>query len=252
MFRPLNNTILFGTNGYCHTPGDGHDDWTTAACTTWRGGAYDQVASKSRTVPDPDTYPADDKPILFVADDLTLNGTTLANFPMGIPNADLGDQGYVTMSGFGLGPNSSILNTLKSTGIIASRSFGFFWGRDSPNATQLDGSFIFGGYDQEKTRGQKYNFPISTWNPLCPTGFVVSLSNITLNFPNGTSPSIFTSSDSDSITACIDPELKSLIHLPLEPYFSNWLYYTNNSIGEMNRSTGYWYWNMRYPPGVQP
>lgn len=162
---------------------------------------------------------------------------------------DFGEQGYITMAGFGLGLNSTILRTLKSTGNIASRSWALFWGRDNPKATQIDGSFILGGYDRAKVTGQKYTYNISPVTSSCTTGLVVSVTDLILNFENGTSASLFPESQSDAISTCIDPQQAVGVQIPLDPYFNNWMTYTDNSIYSMNRSFGLYWYNMRYPPG---
>lgn len=53
-----------------------------------------------------------------------------------------------------LGENSTFLNSLRSSGLIASRTFSIFWGFFYQDSSSMDGMAVFGGYDQAKTTGE--------------------------------------------------------------------------------------------------
>ena len=156
------------------------------------------------------------------------------------------------MMGIGLGTNSTLLNWLVSSGKIASRSWSYFWGRttvtgaSSSSSEQLDGSVVFGGYDRAKVMGTKYTQPMTSSEPDCPSQLVVTITNIELNFANGSDASIFPASSSAAITACLTPALSTLMWIPFDPYFNKFMNLTNNNIFDMGRSVGIYYWNMRY------
>lgn len=190
----------------------------------------------------------------FIADSLRLNeNNTLLNFPLGIVQDYWDEQGYTAMMALGLGPNSTILNVLKNAGLIGSRTWSLFYGlKGSQSASQLNGSLVLGGYDGAKVSGTKYTQSLTTDNDACATQMVVTITDMTLNFPNGTDVSIMGTSKSSAITACIDPTLPVFMNMPLEPYFNNWMEYTSNSIYEMERTKGLNFWNLRYPAGATP
>ncbi|CAK7227211.1 hypothetical protein SCUCBS95973_006466 [Sporothrix curviconia] len=253
---PMNNSFVYGTDGHC-TP-----DLSTAACTTFRGGAYNGIASTSRTVPDPAAYPVDAAPYASVshaADTLVLNSTvgtssnttttTLAQFPFGVPLNDLGQQGYHPMNALGLGFNSTVLQALKASGRIASRTWSMFWGLNGADATsQMEGIFVLGGYDKAKVvAGQTTTLPLADAGSVCPSRMVLSITDLVLNFSNGTDASLFPGTASTALQACITPDYPVLMTLPDDPYFKAMETLTNATIEQ--RSTGLVFFANRYLPG---
>ncbi|TGO74448.1 hypothetical protein BELL_0282g00100 [Botrytis elliptica] len=246
---PLNNSFIYGTNGLCS------NSWSTAACTTFRGGSYDEFASKSRGVPTADTYPSDNSPypqLAMVSDNITLSSNvSVLDFPIGIADADWGEQGYNPQMAIGLGTNSTILNTLYSSGQIASRTWSMFWGRTGATAaTQLDGSFVFGGYDRAKVTGSNYTRNLSYSKTSCSSGMLVTITNIVLNFSNGTDASLFAGVESAAMQACIQPSFPVLMTIPTSPYFINFEELTNQTITD--RSFGRYYYGMLYGNNSSP
>lgn len=151
----------------------------------------------------------------------------------------------------GLGLKSSVLNTLYTTGKIASRSWSMFWGRTGGTEdTQLDGNFLLGGYDRAKTTGQNYTRALTPADSSCTTKMLVTITDIQINFPNGTDASLFGSSQSAAMTACIVPEYPVLMTLPSDPYFDNFEILTNASI--IDRSFGLYYYGLTYDDHVTP
>jgi hypothetical protein len=245
----LNNSFLYGTNGFC---GSGTSD---AACATFHGGQYDEFASTSRGVAASNSYPIDTgtyPQCNYITDNFTLNSNvTVGDFPMGIALADWGEQGYYPQMAMGLGSNSTILSALKSSGQIGSRSWSMFWGRTGGTAnTQLDGNFVFGGYDRAKVTGANYTRSLSTARENCSTNMLVTITDLVLNFPNGTDASLLGGVESAAIAACIVPDYPVLMTIPLDPYFSNFETLTNGST--IDRSFGLYYYGMLYDGSTKP
>ncbi|KAK7908463.1 hypothetical protein PG985_015766 [Apiospora marii] len=188
----------------------------------------------------------------YVSDSLKLNdNVSLNGFPVGIALNDWGAQGYHPTVAFGLGANSTILNTLKRASKIISKSWSLFWGRNGGTASsQLDGSIVFGGYDRAKVSGPKYIQALSK-SAGCATRLVVTISDMILNFPNGTNVSIFPQSRSTALAACIIPDYPTLLTLPFKPYVENFQALTGMN-NDLERSFGLNYYSIRYTRGNVP
>ncbi|RJE19215.1 hypothetical protein PHISCL_08440 [Aspergillus sclerotialis] len=240
---PLNHTIVFGIDGHCG------DSMSEAACRTFRGGAYDESASQTHQDTPTKPYLTEASPYPFFSwgtDKLTLNSnTTLEDYLIGVPRDDWGEQGYHPQAAFGLGRNSTILNALYSAGHIASRSWAMFWGRTGATAdAQQPGSFVFGGFDRAKTSGENYTDVLNYSNEDCPTGMLVTVTDLVLDFTNGTKASLFDGLRSSAMAACIVPDYPVLMTLPREPYFNKFQRLTNQFI--TSRSFGINYYGMVY------
>lgn len=134
-------------------------------------------------------------------DTLKLNSSlSLANFPFGV-NKGLADN----VNALGVGRNSTLLNTLVSRGDIASRTYSFWegWTGTEPQH-QMDGNLVFGGYDAAKISGNNITLPFST-DKFCLEGYIVAISDIKMELPNGYRPSIIGSYTGSSLRACISP-----------------------------------------------
>ncbi|KAM3500637.1 hypothetical protein MY10362_006239 [Beauveria mimosiformis] len=240
-----NNTYGFGPKclyeDFIHTP---------EACATFRGGLYNPSKSKSggstnqSFVPPKDPFASDS--YAYFTDLVKLdNNVSLDDFPIGraTNSSDWGLQAYDPLNIIGMSSGSLFLDTLYQTGKIASRSFGYFWGLDGTSSRdRLDGSFVIGGYDKAKTVGTAYTGTISVKGN-CPTGIIVTIRDIVLNFRNGTEKSIFPSDNGGTaLLACVHPELPSLMDMPRTPHFSNLLAATG--LIEGKRSTGIHWWNV--------
>lgn len=166
---------------------------------------------------------------------------------MGIAHSDWEAQIWKPQMSFGLGTNSTMLRVLRASKQIASRSWGFFWGFGFGMPSQLDGNFVFGGYDRAKVTGKRYTAKFTPNEPECETQMVVDVSDLTLNFPNGTDVSIFPkTSPRPVIRTCIVPFVPVLMAMPLKPYFNNWMVETKHDIAHMENSRGYYWWNQMY------
>lgn len=250
----MNNTFAYGTSGYCNSVTSG---WSVEGCTTFRGGAYDPTTSSSVQDEDVSSLFASDSasehPDLQQQSDTVVLGSnfTLKNFPVGIAQGDWGAQGYYPQAGIGLGSESTLLSALVDSGTIASRTWSWYWGIDGPGASeQLEGSLVLGGYDKAKVSGTGYTSPISTGSDRCPTGLLMTLSDVRVNFVDGTQKSIFPDDSQSLVTACVDPSYPTLTTMLSSPYWSNFQKFTDASIS--GRSLGLEWYNMRYNADQTP
>ncbi|KAI1308324.1 aspartic peptidase domain-containing protein [Xylaria venustula] len=245
---PLNNTLVYGTNGYCTD-----SSFSADACTTWRGGRYDLLGSDTRRQP-PDPNPVDGSPypetttytdIFQVNDNVTLD-----DFAVGVPLSDWLQQGYHPMMALGLGSNSTFLASLQTGKQIASRVWSMFYGLTGASSdAQLDGALVFGGYDQAKVSGQGYTQKFQP-DPRCESQLLVTIDDIIINFPNGTDVSIVEVTTNGSFPACIVPDYPGLMTLGNNPYFLLFEIFTNTSIYQ--RTLGEEYYTMLYTDGDTP
>ncbi|KAH1921514.1 hypothetical protein KXV48_006142 [Aspergillus fumigatus] len=248
---PLNNTFVYPTGWNCGT------DWAEAGCMTFRGGLFDKSKSTSVRATSTDSYPTDSSPypsLEIFSDTLTLTPSiNVTRFPIGMPKSGWGEQGYHPQAAIGLGRNSTLLNALVSTGKIASRSWAMFWGRQGATAdAQMDGNFVFGGYDRAKASGDNFTQGLVYSNPACGTGMLVTITDISLDWNNGTTRSLYDGSQSAAMSACIVPDYPVLMTIPYDPYFKRFSDITGDSILSYGRSFGINYYGMLYPPGESP
>ena len=147
--------------------------------------------------------------------DVNVN-TSLVKY--GTDTAHLGDDSrldtiYFELSGFqpqglpasqfGLGPNSSALHDLYNAGSIASRSWSYYHGLTG--AREAEGSLILGGYDSAiLTSEANLTLPLSSPDVRddCQSGSIL-VSNMELDWPNGTSTSVLTNYTQGGFRACI-------------------------------------------------
>lgn len=185
----------------------------------------------------------------YVTDQLIINeNITLEDFPLGIPVAEWDMQGYHPQAALGLGPNSSVLHALQSTGNISSRSWSMFWGRTGATRnTQMEGTFIFGGYDRAKTSGDNYTYDLKPPTEECPTGMMVTIIDMILGFSNGTNASLFRDPKPAKFSICLIPDLPYLMTIPYVPYFMNFKSLTD--VESFDRSLGINYYTMLYNEG---
>jgi hypothetical protein len=218
---------------------------------TFRGGAYD--TSKSSTDKsigdrkDSDGFKAD-----WTEDTLSFgSNSSLSSFGFGIPQQDL-NQAFTSQSQLGLGRNSSFLRALVSAGDIGTRAYSIFWGlTGGPTEKQTPGSLVLGGLDKSLIADENENLTASLFlGGKCGTGMVVTISDILLNWPNGTDVSIFMGSQSAAIQACISPSFAGLMSLPLSYYNNFWSLAGGTLPDDKNeaRSFGINYFTMLFEP----
>jgi hypothetical protein len=110
----------------------------------------------------------------------------------------------------------------------------------------MPGNFVFGGYDRAKVTGANHTQSLSFVKPACASGMLVTIVDMQLNFPNGSSPSIFSGSQSAAISACIRPDFPTLMTLPYDPYFDYFQTVTGGT--QIGRSLGVNFYGMLYAP----
>lgn len=247
--RPFNDTWLFNYQGQCD------QIVSQAACMTRRGGYFNENASSTYRAHSSASYaggfgmPTDNDTItkaLWATDILHLaSNVSLQDYPIGIPRMDWGGS-FHAPSALGLGSNSSILNSLKNSGLIASRTWSMYWGLEGGSSSvQMDGSFVFGGFDRAKVDGDNFTQPLGNNPDACPSGMLVTISDLRLNFPNGTAPSLF-QKRSDAMSACIVPDFPGLMTVPWDPYWS--LFDNITGTTDISRSFGPNFWGLLYDP----
>jgi hypothetical protein len=218
--RLSNNTLIYDDQGQCGK------SFTQVKCSTYRGGmfdtsnstSYEAISSMSASgVDTSDTY-VNATSDAWSTDTFHFTSNISSKAAFGIRRVNTGGD-YLTQHIMGLGANSTLLNTLKESGIIASRSWSIYWGNSGAPETQNDGVFVFGGYDKSKVQGMNYSFPL-TYDSHCLSGMVVSISDISLTFPNGTKGDLLGSA-SNLLKACIMPDYPVLMTLPRDPYYQN-------------------------------
>ena len=193
--------------------------FNVSASSTW---VFEGSATKAGAAPDA----ASIIPVLgdsFGHDVLGINSSvSLENFPIVIQTGK-----NLNFNVLGLGPNSSILTHLYNAGIIASRSYGLFWGLIGADIdTQEDGSLTFGGYDKAKLTGTGSSQDITHDTPGC--NLLVSATSIIMNFPNGTEMEILSVDErARTLTMCVSPEI-STITLPVDI----WTNFKDNAGGD--------------------
>ncbi len=161
--------------------------------------------------------------------DTLLVNTTLSipDFPLGIIRDSTDFQ-----NSLGLGRNSTLLNALVSTGAILSRTFSIFQGwTGAQTQHQTDGSLILGGYDSAKITGKNITQQFAV-DGSCPSGLVITVTDINMNLNNGSNVSIIGESRGSAMRACIDPTFS-----PISLSDDIWWAFTNvTGVAEIGRS----------------
>lgn len=141
---------------------------------------------------------------------------SLEKFPFAIDHAgairDLG-----ALNQLGLGSNSSLLRNLITRGAIDSQTWSIWQGWSGAEASQqIDGNIVLGGYDEAKFIGANVTQPIQ-YDPNCASGLIITITDITMNLKNGSSPSISGTSLGQALRACVLPE-SDLVDLPYDAW----------------------------------
>lgn len=167
------------------------------------------------------------------------SNVSLPKFPIGVPPVNINDFNYEPQPALGLGLDSTLLNSLKNGGFVGARVWSFFNGLTGATSnTQMDGSLVFGGYDAGKVSGSGSNFTISR---VGQCDYAVNIEDLLIDFPNGTSASLFSGSRSKLLSACIDPSYPVLMTMPRDNYVA---FEQLTGMGCEYRSFGIDYWGM--------
>ena len=130
-----------------------------------------------------------------------------------MPKENINDR-YFSQAILGLGANSSVLDTLKKAGHIGARAYSVFWGLVGGGASsKSSGSLILGGYDSA-IAGESDNYTANLAYKNCETGLLVTIDDLTINWPNGTDSSLFQGSRNEVMPACIKTAFAGLMTLP--------------------------------------
>ena len=227
-----NNSYIFDQEAPCSP------DASVVQCSTGLGGLFDEASSSSfdsfGNLAAPGLIPnqghdahAND---VSGTDILGLSsGLNLTKFPVGVYRGNGGPH----QPSIGLAKDSYLLKALIASNRIASSTFSFFAGWIGAEAKyQMDGSLVFGGYDQAKIIGPNVTLPFQ-YDQDCPSGYIVTVTDITANMINGTNQSLAMSSDFP-IKACVKPDA-DYISLPQDM----WASFVNAGAGDQTgRSTG--------------
>lgn len=155
MHRAEKDNYVWAETG--ENPESCEGDLAPTSCIEYRGGLFDE----------PDGFSG--------SDSLYLNGTELRDVPLTATS----DK---PKNGLGLGRDSSTLEKLKNDGVITSKSWSLWYGRNDPNTENVDveGHLIFGGIDEMKYETEEEaTFPLSTPDERCSTGLVAKIEKIT-------------------------------------------------------------------------
>ena len=142
-------------------------------------------------------------------------------------------------SQFGLGSNSSALHDLYNAGSIISRSWSYYHGLTG--AREAEGSLILGGYDSAILVSEaNLTLPLSSVNvdDSCQSGSIL-VSNMELDWPNGTTTSVLTNYTQGGFRACIALSYNLVAGMDNSLY-TNFLDLTGaKSLGESQSSISY-------------
>jgi hypothetical protein len=146
------------------------------------------------------------------SDRIAVSNASPATLPIGIPRLRW-DNGYTTLHALGLGSNSTYLNAMLQAGQIPSRVWSIFWGRVYTETGAMDGSVVLGGYDREKVTGRNLTQALDYGETSgCWTGMKVTVSDLLVNFRNGTDVSIMPRNS--ALNFCIVPQRQLLLEAP--------------------------------------
>ena len=209
-FRYANGTSVYSVGG-C----SGFN--SNSQCEAERGGLFLQNTNQGwSTAIGPQ---ANDSFTLSGTDIINLGSAHIYGFPLDVLSAT---TTTMPMNTLGLGANSSVLNLLTGSmgaKTILSRTWSIFWGFvGAEKEHQMNGSLVFGGYDQAKVKGSNVSQSIALSNADCQTGLVVYVTDISMGFPSGNESSILDRSSGTALPMCIDPRLTG-IELPSAQWF---------------------------------
>ncbi|KAF2494051.1 acid protease [Lophium mytilinum] len=254
----VNNTFVFHHDDKCQK--------TEAACMTYRGGFFEP--ENSPTYVNQSAPNAKLNPNFASSEKLTDGGTlaqdqitlldnlTIPDFPFGLVNQSVNtgrlfNSVSAGLASIGLGRNSTILSSLKKAGTIGSRSYGFWWGLDGATTpAQMNGNLVLGGYDQAKIKDLSKNHTDRLTSPgTCSQGMLITFTEIKLNFPNGSEPNLLDQFIGGyNLQACICPSCATVMSMPLDPYFSRFVDWTESV--PIDRSVGINFFTMMYAGGT--
>jgi hypothetical protein len=198
----INDTFLISGLAYCEAQPD------TGACFVQQGGRFDgNTTSTSATYDGSDidgNLPSESSLNSVWSDNIIFSSEVVR-----IPQFAFGVLENITTSGnvMGLGRNSSIANALIEAKITGSKVWSLFtgWTGDSLE-TQSDGCLVIDGYDLAKIVSEStftQNVILST---ACPSGLMIAISDVLVNYSNGSTMSLMDSTGLTDQNACLTVE----------------------------------------------
>ncbi|OQO00370.1 hypothetical protein B0A48_13718 [Cryoendolithus antarcticus] len=234
----LNETWVYNTTAtFCP------DDYTEARCFTTRGGTYDPSRSSSAQIllggyHTIDLHSRNGDLVsngAWVNDTLAISNLTLDDYTVGMPDWDFNGP-FDWQGNIGLGRQSRLLQRLVDDGHIASRTYSFWWGRNSATtSSSMDGHIVLGGYDAAKTSGPNITQKMVPYAAGCTSGMLVTVSSMMLDFPNGTQADMLAPS---ILSACLQIEWPTLISPRFDPYFERFEELTNTRMNDLSTMLG--------------
>lgn len=218
--RVLDNTGLYYNSRDCSVPEI--DSRILPFCSATAGGIWHkerssswlQTFSSDALQSAPESFPDKFDKLIGIETIRIGSSLPLSNFPVILSPSLLGGQNIL-----GLARNSTLLNRLSSDGLIASRAWGYYQGwTGAETQHQLDGSLVLGGYDEAKTIGKNASFFFGG-EGTCNSGLSFTISDIKMNFLNGTHVSIIDPSPGSAMGACLSFSYP-LVSLPVDMWNS--------------------------------
>lgn len=136
------------------------------------------------------------------------------------------------------GCNSTLLNALKDAGKIPSRTYSFWWGRNSAAQSNfMDGQIVLGGYDAVKVVGPNMTQKLQPSSVGCESGMYLTLTRTTLGFPNEIDADMLAPS---TLLACVRLDYPAISSPRYDPFVENFKAYTSIS-HKQNTKRLLWY-----------
>lgn len=185
-------------------------------------------------------------PFSFLSDSFKLNEErAIDQFTLGTPVNDLGGAGHQPMNAIGFGSNSTLLTELISSGRIKSRTLSIFWGETGETKEQeMDRALILGEFDNAKAMGEGYTQELIR-NKICGSKMLVTITDLTLHFPNGNNASLFGDDQTEAIKTCLDPAQPGLMGTPRK-HFEAFTALTTTQDSDFTRSLGLDFYSLTY------
>ncbi|KAF2667339.1 acid protease [Microthyrium microscopicum] len=194
----ISNTYVFNADT-CPTTSHFGVSTTKDYCVSYRGNLFDSTKSSSWSAKSSakdagapnDSSDSVLQKALFGTDTMSLNGSdSLDKFPLAVQSMQWSKDWYYNQHLLGMGPQSTLLTSLKKAGKINSLSWSYWWGDSgAPDQENHDGNLVLGGYDTAKITGDNITFPLAV-SDNCTTGMVVPVTALYMKFPQAYPPKV--------------------------------------------------------------
>ena len=221
-------------------------------CSTFRGGLFDKSLSSTWSSAAGLTALGLDNTTTGAANNDVFGTDTIkigpqvnsSKYPLGLLRPGTDDSNSI-----GMASNSTLMNFLLAAKALGSSTWGYNHGwTGSETGYQADGSLVLGGYDQAKIAGNNVTLPMAPNDQL-----LISVSDMVLNFKNGTNTSLLGPSRGSSFKALVHPRIESItLSNDIWQNFLNFTGSKETAPYETGRSTGPTsYWSMKVLAGTQ-